>query len=316
MKERIQYLDFMKGVGIILLVSFHIRPEYKIHQTFLMPMFFFLSGLNFRVYDNFVTFIKRKTNTLLIPFVFFLLTGALYTFLSNLVKTGFDINSVVALMKSMNPIDFNTPLWFVIVLIEVFLIYYALNRLLPHWLCQVVSLLMGLIGFWIVKQWGELWLFLDLALVAIPFFALGVQIAKLGWLKKMPNVFLVVVATIFVIAWVWYDTPVINMIQRRFPDMLRLYVMTPAVVLCFFFVSHFVKKPIIVISFFGRYSLIILGTHYFLIGLIRAVIEKVLVLTPFYSYLLIFLLTLALEFPMIYCLNKLVPRLVGSKLFF
>ena len=58
-KQRIAYIDFMKGFCILLVVAFHI--DYTIFETpynfmlqqFRVPMYFFLSGLFFKEYNGF-----------------------------------------------------------------------------------------------------------------------------------------------------------------------------------------------------------------------------------------------------------------------
>lgn len=71
---RIQYIDLAKGFGIMLVVVYHIY--YHLHNMqvimpislFMLPLFFFLSGLFFKEYGSFSDFIVRKINKLLIPF--------------------------------------------------------------------------------------------------------------------------------------------------------------------------------------------------------------------------------------------------------
>ncbi|MBQ3409306.1 MAG: acyltransferase family protein [Clostridia bacterium] len=72
MKQRIQWLDIVKGFLILTVMLGHISqtPEWlKIWiYSFHMPLFFFLSGVTFSIekYD-FKTFIKRKIRTLIVP---------------------------------------------------------------------------------------------------------------------------------------------------------------------------------------------------------------------------------------------------------
>lgn len=66
--QRIIYIDFMKGILIILLVAFHINPEiFGDISGFLMMGFFFLSGLFFKIYNGFNDFLRRKINNLIVP---------------------------------------------------------------------------------------------------------------------------------------------------------------------------------------------------------------------------------------------------------
>ena len=80
-KQRIEYIDLAKGFCILLVVLSHILAFYRtslpydsVLKCFRMPLYFFLSGVFFKQYENFLGFFKRKINKLLIPFLFFFVT--------------------------------------------------------------------------------------------------------------------------------------------------------------------------------------------------------------------------------------------------
>ena len=53
-------------------IHLHDRPyAIRLLPVFLMPLFFFLSGLFFKEYESFGGFLLRKVNKVLIPFAFF-----------------------------------------------------------------------------------------------------------------------------------------------------------------------------------------------------------------------------------------------------
>jgi len=79
--QRIEYIDLAKGFCIIFVVMLHISNYYDIdfwltHKitAFRIPLYYFLSGVFFKSYNGFLNFLKKKTNKLLIPFLFFYLT--------------------------------------------------------------------------------------------------------------------------------------------------------------------------------------------------------------------------------------------------
>ena len=315
-KQRIAYLDFIKGVCIILLVSFHVKPQgHELHQTFLMPIFFFLSGLNFKTYDGFNTFLRRKVNTLLVPLVFFVLLGTLYCFCRNLLEVHFNAGEAISKLP-INPIVNNTPMWFLFVLFVVNIIYYLFVKHLPHWLVIVSSLLLGGIGFYIAKQGYVLEPYLDIAFVAMPFYMLGNEIGKRGGISYQPPLAATLALTAATIIWVYVNTPVINMLHRNYPNALLLFGMTTLVILSLFFVCKYVKRPVPIISYLGRYSLIVLGTHYFLIGILRMIGKKIFGSDETLIWLSVLIVTMALEIPVIYLLIKYCPRFTAKKEFF
>lgn len=78
--NRIKYIDFFKGIGIILMLAGHMAfgglqgvgdlAEKYIH-AFHMPMFFVIWGYFYHKKTNYISFIKGKSKTLLIPYIVF-----------------------------------------------------------------------------------------------------------------------------------------------------------------------------------------------------------------------------------------------------
>ena len=74
-KERIIWIDIAKGLGMILVVIGHSRPPQLIFEaisSFHMPLFFFLSGLVYRVTPTIVSIKKRvfkDITKLVLPYI-------------------------------------------------------------------------------------------------------------------------------------------------------------------------------------------------------------------------------------------------------
>lgn len=75
-QKRIEYIDLMKGICIILIILLHNQihiPNDNINdilRNMRIPLYFCLSGLFFKEYNGFLDFITRKFNKLIIPFIF------------------------------------------------------------------------------------------------------------------------------------------------------------------------------------------------------------------------------------------------------
>lgn len=82
MKERIQWIDAMKGFGILMVVFSHVQLDigHQYLNSFKMPLFFFCSGLvvDYSKINGFFSFIKKKFSRLMYPY--FLWSLLLYTF--------------------------------------------------------------------------------------------------------------------------------------------------------------------------------------------------------------------------------------------
>ena len=70
-KKRITWIDMAKGYGIILVILGHLKFDMFRDWifTFHMPLFFFLSGYVFSTKYDFVTFLKRKCRSMILPYL-------------------------------------------------------------------------------------------------------------------------------------------------------------------------------------------------------------------------------------------------------
>lgn len=318
-KERIAYIDFMKGLCIILVVSFHINHSVlgqhtnDMLQQFRIPMYFFLSGLFFKTYNGLSDFVRKKVNNIVIPLIFFLLIGATYVFCREFFLSKYNV--VVALSKlPLNPIDLNTPMWFLVVLFEVNVIYYLLQQFLPRLWANVAAIALSAIGYFIVLNGYNLILYLDIALVALPYFILGSEAKRMGYLLKGPSLPLRLIMAVGVFVLLWFFASEINMKHRVYPDYFRLYALPAVAIMTLLFLSQYIKRPVPIISYVGRYSLIVLGTHYYIIAPVKAVVNHFLG-QPFTIWHLLITLTISIliEIPIIHILKTYTPYLTAQK---
>lgn len=77
-KKRINFIDFFRGVGILLMIMGHIITEKKFNHfihAFHMPMFYFVSGLFFDIISldcmRVIDFVRKKAKSLLLPYFLF-----------------------------------------------------------------------------------------------------------------------------------------------------------------------------------------------------------------------------------------------------
>ena len=86
MKERKEYIDVAKGIGIILVVLGHLDIDGQISReaiyAFHMPLFFILSGVFAKTNIDFKNYFAKSFKTLYVPFfVFFIVDIILFCFL-------------------------------------------------------------------------------------------------------------------------------------------------------------------------------------------------------------------------------------------
>jgi fucose 4-O-acetylase-like acetyltransferase len=154
--------------------------------------------------------------------------------------------------------------------------------------------------------------------VAIPFFVLGSESRKLGLLEKGPHLAVRIMFAIAVAVILFFFSQRINMLQRIYPSYFKLYLLPMLSIMALLFLCQYIKKPVPVISHIGRYSIMVLGTHYFLILPIRPLINKLLpsLANTSWSLVIVLVIVIVLEYPVIYLLKKYLPRFTAQEEFF
>lgn len=289
MKERIEYIDLAKGICILLVVLDHISVggyfsggDYPLNDIFeqtRMPLYFILSGLFFKDYDGGLkTFLLRKTNRILVPYLFFM---TLYIVSAKAIQhfTGYDTTGV-------NITGIWAPLWFLICLFWMNVIfaavYYTVKRFIqPEGLVSeavlgVCVLCIGIAGYYV----GYIPLNFDTAMTCLPFLWMGYILNRklhflqlgIGW----PWALLIGIIMLAILHFTYkgdnlfylniYDTP-----------LALIYLSGLLGTLGVLLISRVIKQ-LPVISYIGRYSIIVLCTH---MVVVKAVIAFLNML-PFY----------------------------------
>lgn len=133
-KDRIEYLDIAKGIGIIIVVWFHARgPFHSYFSLFFMPLFFLISGYLYNPNNTLINFIKRKFVSLYIPFVFWNLC---FLFLRSL--NGSSLSHTIrftakVLLTLDKDGDYLGAIWFLGALFTESVLYKALDTFLSRW---------------------------------------------------------------------------------------------------------------------------------------------------------------------------------------
>ena len=165
-KDRINWIDYAKGIGIILVVYGHmirglstqITPSIfhisdRLVYGFHMPLFFFLAGLFVAKWSASAPKIAIKQKLLILAYPYFLwsiIQGGI-----NIVLSGYT-NSAMDLKTLLNIIFFPiSQFWFLYVLFFIYLLYYLLKKFLNIKTIFLISLFMfflsPFINFWVFK---------------------------------------------------------------------------------------------------------------------------------------------------------------------
>ncbi|MCH5329005.1 MAG: acyltransferase family protein, partial [Coprobacter sp.] len=88
-RPRIAFIDLAKGICILLVVLYHLDGQIFGIPNFSalrMPLYFALSGLFFKPGGDITAFTVKKTNNILIPFLFWVLLGYALQFLYHAIE--------------------------------------------------------------------------------------------------------------------------------------------------------------------------------------------------------------------------------------
>jgi acyltransferase len=271
--DRIYWIDTLRALAIILMVfghTCHVEAEVRsivvYIYSFHMPLFFFISGLNFypEKYSGSKAFITKKISSLLIPYFFFsflgyglLLTTEFRSFsLANFFNALFRI-----LYADTDLLDFgyDGPLWFLPCLFLVEIGFYFISFLKKGTQTGVIGLLVVL-GFILAPLFKYIPWTAAGSLVTLLFYWAGFCFReKLVGLKNPFKMILFILGIIISAVFSFLNGPV---------DIAMTYYGNPAYFLLsalggitYVVLLTTYTKPNKLLSFIGINSLIIFGLH-------------------------------------------------------
>lgn len=329
--QRIAYIDFMKCLCIMLIVMYHIEHEFFNYlapnlnnalQAFRLPMYYFISGIFFKLYEGFGDFTRRKVNNILVPFVFFIVLNFVAKCVEALLRMALgadpiEVNPIILIEPFIQRTWlWTTPLWFLLSLFWVNILFYALQRWIkPRWALLLVAIALSVVGYTLAAYKIQLPLMLDTSLVALPFFVLGWGINRMGALKPSRWDRWGVLALLLAAVPIYWYSDFLNLHYQILPQYWKLYLLPFLAILTLFWACKPLPR-VPLMCHYGQYSLIILGTHPLFFLPLRFLFvhygfEPGVALT-----VMVFVLTMLLEMPMIWLLKTYFPRFVAQQPFF
>lgn len=278
-KERIEWIDIAKGIGMILVVMGHtiqlgiVQPIYAFH----MPLFFFLSGLLLQPdkLGNFASFTTKKGVQLLRPWAVILLISTIVCSLIPGWREQFTLDNILHDLYSANTNTFqNSSIWYLPCFFFALVFYFIMNKIFKHDTKSVFIFILFAVSLLLLKPLmsalciptGRLPFKIDSALVATVF------IAPASWyrsqifdcVKKFANIKWLTLFCLLT-AITTYGNGWANMNSLDFGRFGLLYY--PIAFIGIFFVcmaaefickkdNHLIKQ---ILLFYGKNSLIIFG---------------------------------------------------------
>ena len=322
-KERLLYVDSLRGLCIILIVALHSKLTIINDDINLMlinmelPTFFFLSGLFFKRYGSFKEFFVKKVNHLVVPFVFFsYIPFCLFAYFYNDRYS----DPIFYLAATIKP--YNEPLWFVRSLFFTYLIYFVIDKYTErrsHWIQLLVIGIMVLVT-WVIdieyRKRLDVYPFLNdclfivkdvlTSIMVLPYFYLAQQIKKRGWLNfKFNWKRTILISSVALVMAYLLKQNHFGYYYAQYGDNILFQYMSSICSVIAFGVLFTKFKYTKLLQFFGRYSLIVLGCH-----LVPIIILDTNFWPPRY---IVFVITFILMFPCIYFFKSYFPKFTAQE---
>lgn len=329
MKERIEFIDLAKGFCILLVIFSHINSYYGLNYAlkdclgiFRMPLYFYLSGLFFSSYNGLSSFLKKKINKLLIPFLFFYITTSVM--LPNILSfLGYNIRNENALgirsLWAFFDLELfpNGPIWFLLCLFIVNFIFYILKIVSDTFkynifILTIACIIIGYIGYWLGSNKYNLPMFIDTSFTSLPFFLFGYLSRKytsILYKNKFDRYNLIIILLCFIYIYI-FSGPVEYFRNEYKVNILELYISGFIGILFIILLSKIIQH-IPIISYYGKYSIVILCTHNLLIQPIYLIINKYI--SGWYAIAVIFFSLLILYVFVIPVFIKRLPYFTAQK---
>lgn len=308
-KERIEYIDNAKGILIILMVVGHVFlddvlvPLMNWIYVFHMPAFFIINGICFHYSKNlskpFWKGLLHLVYTILIPLAFSEAVGAL----CYIVRFGFTQSIAEFIYNTLHYHFNNGPDWFLFVLFVADIMFVGLNKLGGNTKVQIViAASIMVIASILPQEW-----------VIIRSIGLGFGCICLGYygykaFLNIDKIYVAGLAFVGTLLVLWQNGTVSMNVARIHNPFLWI---VGAVCGTYFVIYSGRRIKLQALSYIGRNSLIVMIMHQAIMLPIRhytGIAEFTLL-----QGTIVLIITIALQFPLIYLINRFVPFLVGKK---
>lgn len=318
-KKRIEYIDLLKGFAILWIVWWHTCHPSFVDPYYHVPLFFVISGLFFRPY-TFKVFLKKKIDSLLVPFIFFYLISYVYRMgvhiWDNRTIAGFPWLNILDVFKCMPSGDYlwvNVPIWFLLCLFNVSLIYYVLNKL-PKWVLYIYILLVILFTNTITQISTPF--FLNDAVRWCAYYSIGNILGNyyLEFLNKKKNTYLsILLASLFFSVLIIIPAPHFHGIISSLILNLKTLSFIAGIIPLFSLLHSKSNNYLNILSFYGKNSLSVLGFHVPVLIIFQRIVTKIWGCIDYWGGFLCFAATSIILYFLIPIIKRLFPNILTKR---
>jgi len=310
-RKRIEWLDIMKGLAILLVVYGHILQNEKVVDVIYMihlPIFMFVSGLLYKE-EKLKNNVIKKTKSILIPYFFFSMCCLMYFYLienrfRNIQLTPLQSISGI-IFGYYDYLGFNVHLWYLSFFFMTIIIYNAIENITNIKIARGVFILLGIV--YLFYQPNHMFFSLD-RFDLMMFFGLGSCfsdiVLKKQYVEKKKSISFI---------FIFLICSGICVYLKNF-----YYIVACLGILISAILSKAIEKKEVLLKKIGKISLVILCVH----GPIYRVLIKIfsiianqnmdLIRTNFIYCSIIVLITLIICYAVYSVIEKVFPILVGK----
>lgn len=329
-QERKKYIDILKGIGIFYVILGHVTHTsflFRYIYSFHMPLFFFISGMLFVPSKHVSTsgYIKKKANSLLIPYIFFYLVSLLYWYFVEYRIFGRDgdttfLNELYRIFHGTGSIVAGT-LWFLPCLFCVEVLYCFMHDEHHKYAGGIYSVIVFIIGSVCIHyHFCPQILGLLQALVVMPVFAAGYYLRdKIDAIIASPLKMKVAIMCIaLVVQYLLLDYSILNLAGFELSEFYIFFPLAFAGIAFYLMLSLIIRKNFY-LEWIGKNSLFIFAFHGQIYRGIIIILSIFLSVSSselregYFSAVLITVITLFTMIPVTYIYNKWVAPLIMKK---
>ena len=284
-KERISWIDYGKSMAIFLVVLLHTHCDILVDSVinaFVMPVFFFMSGVVFDYDRNprYGVFAAKRFRQLVVPYLWINLLAYL-SWLFVLRHYGADAGSdvswstpLIGFLTGVPPLlSHDIPLWSILCFFVVEMIFYPLCKRFRDWVLVLCFAALSWSLTFIVDG-GRLPLTLGPAVAGVAFYGLGHFYRRISHLITEPfNILLPIIAVLIFIFSISRNDEV-EFFICRFGDYWLFLLGSLSGIIMFVTLSEilgrYIKEPR-AIKFIARSTLLICGFHLLAFAAIKGV---------------------------------------------
>lgn len=330
--NRIGWIDYGKVIGIYLVVFAHtslFAPLKDGIYTFLMPVFFFISGYLFSFSRNprYKDFVRKRFRQLIIPYIWINIIGYLFWFILGRHfgnDAGISIlwyePLISALLGNAIGLVHDIPIWFLVCLFVVENLFYLLFKNIKYyWIGLMLFIIIAYLNYTFNPY--LLPYSFNTAVVALIFYIFGYMMKEKQFFRKSNILYLIIALGIVILVSITNERIAMykNYYNNYFLFLLGGFSGIVFIVnICLYLSSWF--GDVNWIKYLAKNTIIISGFHLITFSFIKAVMVYVLHISltvleeKIYVNILFSIIAMILCIPIIFIINKYYPFIVGRKL--